>query len=143
MRPASQSDATISIGEKNMNKAKFRELVVYIARQSERDPRFGAVKLNKILYYADFAAHRQLGRSITGDEYQNLGEGPAPRHLLEVRDSLIRDGSVTVESKQHYGRMQARIVASREPVPTSLPPEEKRIIDRVLDELWPLNGSEA
>ena len=58
---------------------KFRELIVYICKKSEGDPTFGAVKLNKILYYADFAAYRILGKPITGAQYQKLREGPAPQ----------------------------------------------------------------
>ena len=48
------------------NAEKFRELLVYVSKKCEDDPTFGAVKLNKILYYADFAAYRQGGKPITG-----------------------------------------------------------------------------
>ena len=42
---------------------------IYIV-QTERflDERFGAVKLNKILYFADFEAYRRLGEPITGGD---------------------------------------------------------------------------
>ena len=33
---------------------KFRELILYIAQESEGDPNFGATKLNKILFFCDF-----------------------------------------------------------------------------------------
>ena len=36
------------------NDAKLRELVLYICYLSEGDNSFGKVKLNKILFYADF-----------------------------------------------------------------------------------------
>ena len=70
--------------------SKFRELVLYIAEQSEGDPRFGAVKLNKILYYSDFEAFRVLGESITGATYRKLSEGPAPLQMLETKESPPR-----------------------------------------------------
>lgn len=67
-----------------LNKEKFRELILYVANMSRNDPDFGAVKLNKILYYADFRAYRELGRPISGAAYRKLSEGPAPRQLLRV-----------------------------------------------------------
>jgi len=44
---------------------KFRELILYIARKSEDDPKFGAVKLNKILFFSDFAAFRAFGKIVS------------------------------------------------------------------------------
>ncbi len=51
---------------------KFRELILFIARETKDDRSCGATKLNKILFYSDFRAYEQLGRSITGECYQNL-----------------------------------------------------------------------
>ena len=39
------------------NDEKLRELIVYISDRCETDETFGAVKLNKILFLADFNAH--------------------------------------------------------------------------------------
>lgn len=61
------------------DESKFKELVLYIATNTSRDPTVGAVELNKILYYSDFIAYKRLGRPITGAAYQKLSEGPAPR----------------------------------------------------------------
>ena len=36
------------------NERKFRELILNISEQSEGDSTFGAVKLNKLLFYIDF-----------------------------------------------------------------------------------------
>ena len=47
--------------EQKFNEGKFRELILYVARRSEDDKYFGAVKLNKILYFSDFNAYRELG----------------------------------------------------------------------------------
>ena len=56
-----------------LNERKLRELVVLVANKSEGDPHFGAVKLNKILYYAEFQAFRILGSPIAGATYIDLG----------------------------------------------------------------------
>ena len=61
--------------------ARLRELILLICKGSEGDPRFGAVKLNKLLFYCDFSAYAKLGKSITGQEYLALPEGPALKKL--------------------------------------------------------------
>jgi hypothetical protein len=114
---------------------KLRELIVHIAWQSQDDSTFGAVKLNKILYYADFYAYRKLGASITGAEYQKLPEGPAPRRLLPARASLIEDGSIRIEFVPRFNYVQQRIVPLRKPDLSRFSAEELRIVDEVIEAL--------
>ncbi len=123
-----------------VNKQKFRELILYIAEKSHGDRRFGAIKLNKILYYADFAAYRRLGAPITGDEYQHLSEGPAPRHLLEHRDYLIEDGSAELRFVPYANCVQQRLVPMRKPDVGLFHPDELAIVDEVIEDLRPLNA---
>ena len=67
---------------------KFKELVLYIARKSECDPRFGATKLNKLLFFSDFLAFKRLGSPITGQTYFKLDHGPAPRRMLPLKERM-------------------------------------------------------
>lgn len=53
--------------------------MLYIAKRSLTDPYFGYVKLNKILFYADFVAYGELGKPITGATYIRNLYGPTPR----------------------------------------------------------------
>ncbi len=114
------------------NQDKLRELILHVAWRSQDDPTFGAVKLNKILYYADFYAYRQLGASITGADYQKLPEGPAPRQLLPARTSLVEDGSVRLEYVPRFNYVQQRVVPLREPDLARFSAEELRIVDEVI-----------
>ena len=72
--------------------ARFKELIVLISELCAKDPTYGSVKLNKILYFADFMAYRVLGKPITGATYFKLQEGPAPREpgwmLAEDREDI-------------------------------------------------------
>lgn len=68
----------------------LKELIVYIANKLALHPKFGATKLNKILFYSDFIAYAKLGKSITGEKYQKLPLGPAPKYLLPVRKKWIQ-----------------------------------------------------
>jgi hypothetical protein len=122
---------------------KFWELMLYVARQSEEDPRFGSVKLNKVLYYADMRAYLELGASITGATYQHLPEGPAPTALLPVREEMIEAGDATVEPRRYLTRTQKRLVAKREPDMRRFSDEEIAIADEVIADLWKLDGSDV
>ena len=51
---------------RQFSRSRFRELILYCALKSETHRFFGATKLNKCLFYADFLAYRALGSSITG-----------------------------------------------------------------------------
>ena len=111
---------------------KFQELLIYIARNSEDDLTFGAVKLNKILYYADFAAFRQLDKPITGATYRKLNEGPAPLEMLPQRRALIEAGEAEVQKSVYFTGIQHRLVAKRDPDREIFEPGELEIVDQVM-----------
>lgn len=92
--------------------AKFRELLCYITEQCADDPTFGSVKLNKILFYADFAAYRKLRKPITGATYRKLSEGPAPRELLPARRVLVDSRRIEMKERTYFGYAQKRPVLS-------------------------------
>jgi len=62
--------------------------VLYLSQRSADDPGFGMVKLNKLLYRADFEAYRLLGHSITGAVYEKQDFGPVARPLPIALDEL-------------------------------------------------------
>ena len=99
--------------------AKLRELVVLISTLSEGDKPFGKVKLNKLLFFADFTAYRHFGKSITGHEYQRLPNGPAPRKLVKLIPSLGTppkpDRDIAIRTEDYYGRSVQRPLALRSP----------------------------
>ena len=70
------------------NEQKFKELILYICQTCADDPKFGATKLNKILFFSDFLQYANTGAPITGVEYQRLPNGPAPRRLIPVRKAM-------------------------------------------------------
>ena len=121
---------------------KFRELILYIAERSAGDPRFGAVKLNKILYYSDFNAYRRLGASITGATYQKLPEGPAPREMLPQREILINDGRIEIEHRPYFNEVQQRINV-RKKSNYEFSGEERAIVNEVIEFMGPMSGREA
>jgi hypothetical protein len=112
---------------------KFRELLLYVARRSVDDPRFGATKLNKILFYADFYSYGLRGKAITGASYQRLSRGPAPRQLLPIQRDLVASADAIVVKADYFGREQNRLFALRSPDLGLFSAEEIALVDEVID----------
>ena len=67
----------------NLDKGKFHELVIHSANLMADDRTASIIRINKILYYADFASYRETTRPITGACYRKYNEGPRARlHVL-------------------------------------------------------------
>lgn len=118
------------------DEAKLAELMLYVAMKCERERTFGATKLNKVLFFADFAAVRLFGKPITGAIYQKLQFGPAPIQLMPVRKSLELSGRAAVQNRQlTVGRTQQRLVALRDPDLSMFSAREIALVDEVIDTL--------
>ena len=93
---------------------RLGELMLYIADRCSGDRYLGAIKLNKLLYFADFIAFAHRGQSITQAEYMSLPLGPVPRRLKYVRENMQADGSLTTRESSVYKHTQKRIVPLRD-----------------------------
>ncbi len=124
-------------------RAKFKELVLYLAEKSAEDPLFGATKLNKLLFFCDFLAYGQFGRSLTGARYQKLSHGPAPRQLLPVQRELEAEGAASVQTRQFFNQVQKRLIALRPPNLALFTGEEVTLVNTLLDVLHRYNASDV
>jgi len=124
------------------NEEKFRELLLFIAHRSEKDPRFGAIKLNKLLFYSDFLAYLKLGHPITGQPYFALENGPAPRYLVRVREQMVKSKDIAISRKQTFSGVHERILALREPDPNKFEPAEIALVTQVLEMCRSHSGTE-
>lgn len=116
---------------------KFRELLIYVSKMCRNDPTFGAVKLNKILYYSDFRAFERFGVPITGVRYFKLQQGPAPKALVPIRRQLEEEGAIRVEKLDlGDGFEQHRTVAERDPAMSIFSKDEIALVDDVIEDLW-------
>lgn len=112
---------------------KFRELLIYVASKCQSDPSFGAIKLNKILFHADFFAYGSLGKPITGMEYMKLEHGPAPRLLAPIRDEMQAANDIVLVHPTRYGLKHDRVVPRREPDLSLFTAEEIALVDSVIE----------
>lgn len=122
---------------------KLQELILYVARQTEQDPRCGATKLNKILFYLDFGFYRQHGRSISGWRYRKLEFGPVPERMTHLVEEMAARGLCAWAERTYFGRPLRKLVALREPSLSVLAAEELDMVNRVIRDLWELNATEV
>jgi hypothetical protein len=113
----------------------LRELILYVANRLYRHAKFGATKLNKILFYSDFVAYAELGKSITGEVYWKLPQGPAPRYFVQTREKMLRADEITCYSVNTLSGRQDRIAPKRSADLKKFKPEEISIVERVIEEL--------
>jgi Protein of unknown function (DUF4065) len=132
MRRRGIESGTVIVPDDN----KFRALILYICLRSEGDGPFGAVKLNKELFLSDFDAYLLMGHPITGEEYQALDQGPAPRKIVPVLRDMEDRGDVATRQDSYFGLVQKRTLALREPDLSVFKPEEIALVDGIIIKWW-------
>jgi len=75
---------------------KLVEAVHYICSNVGPEDRLGAVKLNKILYYADMLSYARTDRAITGATYVKQFRGPVPTQVVAAIAQLESDTRLNV-----------------------------------------------
>jgi hypothetical protein len=119
---------------------KLEELILFIASRSEQDPLFGSVKLNKLLFYADFLAYVKLGKAITEQEYMRLPKGPAPRVMLPTLKDMEAKKTLARKERDFYGRTQKVPVALREANLEKFTADEIAVVTEVINTLKSKNA---
>jgi hypothetical protein len=123
--------------------AKMAELILYVSDRCQLDPAYGATKLNKILFYADFLYYAKHGESITGQEYMRLDKGPAPRRLVPVREEMVAAGELVVRPQAYGPWQQKRPIALRDADLGAFSGEEIAMIDSVIAAFWGKSATEV
>ncbi len=122
--------------------AKLRELILLIAEWSQPDPKFGAIKLNKLLFHADFSAYLTHGEPITGQEYFALPQGPAPRRLKPLTDQMKQRNEFAWKEVEYFGRPQKRPIALRSPNLAAFSGTEVELVRKTVEKFWTLSATE-
>ena len=125
-----------------MNTEKLQEMILYIATQSSDDPHFGATKLNKILFFADFSAYAYWGKSITGATYIHWDRGPIPREMVAARQALTSAKRAVVEDREHFQFTQKRLVPLDNANLMLFTHDEIELVNEVIRQVEHHNGSQ-
>ena len=122
--------------------AKFKTLVHHVIHECASNPdQLGAIRLNKVLWFADVTAYKMEGRSITGEKYVKRQFGPAPSRVLYALEELARDGAILIRDPEvEYA--PRRFYALTAPPAGRLSNREKLITSAVLDDVLGRTASE-
>lgn len=116
--------------------SRLRELILYIADKCATDPTFGATKLNKILFWADFRSFARFGQPVTGEKYKCLELGPAPAAMVPVRREMEEGGEIRLVRSPYHQRTQDRVIALRAANLSLFGGRDIAMVDQVIEELW-------
>jgi uncharacterized phage-associated protein len=129
------ADANVFTGHRTFSLEKMASMVSYLA---SRTSDLYKTKLNKLLFYADFANYYIHGASISGSRYVHLPYGPVPDSYEETLETLNHYGVIDV-SKQN----SAELVRPGDSSATDfLGPDEIGSLDWVLETFGGMSASQ-
>jgi DNA-binding transcriptional regulator YiaG len=80
-------------GYKIPNIDKFTEMVVFFTERLQP----WKTKLNKLLFYSDFAMFKQSGFSISGLQYKAIQMGPVPSNFNSLFEYVVNNNDVDIQ----------------------------------------------
>ena len=122
---------------------RLKEAILYVAQKSQPMKFFGRVKLNKIIWRADFRSFYERRQPVTGRAYQKLQWGPALTEMMPIMNDLLREGLLIEEPQSRGGKKEFRPVAKADPVLRLFSAEDLEFLDESLHHYWDKTGSEA
>jgi hypothetical protein len=114
------------------DRQKLTSAVHYVIAQCQPED-LGAVKLNKVLYYADMLRYALTGAPITGATYFKRPFGPACNAILASLHQLKDAGSIEIHEVGYFGYLKKEYVSCADPTLARLSAEERALIDEVMN----------
>ncbi len=114
------------------DRAKLKAVILYTCSKCDSSD-LGAVKLHKVLYYADMLRYAAVGNSVTGATYRKRPLGPTCDQLLPTLRELGSEGAINIRESDYFGYRKKEYVALREPEMARLSGEEVELINEVIE----------
>jgi hypothetical protein len=124
-------------------------MILYVAQKCETSHYFGAIKLNKIIWKADFDSFAARGVPVTGREYRREKYGPVPKEMVPLHTEMLKQGAVRIVrtefGKDETGKpiIEHRTVAQDEPNMSLFTPEDVSFVDKSISHYWEKSGTES
>ncbi len=111
------------------DRQKLKTLVHYVIWRAGNAPDFGAVKLNKVLWFSDARAFEAFGKLITGETYIRKKFGPVPTHVDSVLNELADEETIEIWKERFHEFQITRYAAVAPPDMTTFTVDELGFID--------------
>lgn len=123
---------------------RVRQMILYVASKCAHAKFFGAIKLNKIIWKADFESFAVRRVPITGREYRRRYFGPALREMLPIHRGMLREGIIKIELRDFGdGIIENRTVALVEPDLSLFTADDLCFVDAAIKYYWEKTGTES
>jgi Antitoxin SocA-like, Panacea domain len=132
LRKYERQDLTLG-ADNQESRERLRELILFIAERCQDDPTFGATKLAKILFRADFISFARYGESITNTSYQKLPHGPVPTAVASVRGEMLEKGEIVMTKEGYSPYLRDRVIPLREANLDGFKARDIALIDGVIE----------
>jgi uncharacterized phage-associated protein len=124
------------------NEEKVKELILLLSEMSEGDEYFGATKLNKLLFFADFLAYIRYGKSISGSAYEAQPAGPMLKNFYNIRNEMIEKQDIALAELDLGNFKQKKTLALRSANIKMFSAEEVSIISHVISDFRHMTASQ-
>jgi uncharacterized phage-associated protein len=121
---------------------RLEEAILFICSTARPEDQLGAVKLNKILYYADMVNFAQTGKSITGATYVKRERGPAPKEVVEAINNLKTAKRLETRDVSIFDKTRRQFDALDEPQFKVFQHEELKLINDMIGFVCGFNARE-
>jgi hypothetical protein len=139
--PSRQPTVTVSLPG---DQSRLRQAILYVAEKCQSARYFGAIKLNKILWKADFDSFRARGVPVTGREYRRQKLGPALREMKPLQNEMLRQGAIRIERRDYTdGIVEQRTIALDRPDMSIFSGEDIEFIGNSIRHYWEMTGTES
>ncbi len=123
---------------------RLREMILYVASRCAEARYFGAVKLNKIIWRADFESFAARKIPVTGRAYRRQKFGPAVVEMLPVHREMLRQGSIRIEQRDFgEGFVEDRTIAIDTPDLRLFDNEDIAYVNEAIRHYWDMTGTET
>jgi hypothetical protein len=122
---------------------RLKEAILYVAQKGKGMRLFGRIKLNKIIWRADFRSFYERGQPVTGRTYQKLKWGPALTEMVPVIQDLQMANLLEEKAHKYGNATEYRPIAKADPVLKFFSPEDLEFLDESLRHYWDMTGMES
>src|SRR5690242_6938392 len=114
------------------DRAKLKAVILYTCSKCDSS-QLGAVKLHKVLYFADMLHYAHVGAPITGATYRKRSFGPTCDQLLSTVSDLVRDRQLEMKEVEYFGFWKKEYVPLVAPETERLSQTERSLLDEVIE----------
>jgi len=127
-------EATLRTGFRRFDFRRYAAAVVFFCKKLGAFPQ---IKLNKLLFYADFLNYKVSTVSLTGAAYRKIQYGPVPADYDQLRSMMEEKQIVCVEERDYGNDVTGLVILSgpgADDVECPLTGSERAVLDCVAEE---------